>query len=302
MSFSTSSSKFDSVGQRLGAWSGTVAACAFVILWGSSAIVTRWALDHGSASAVLIARYAIALLVLLAVIGNPRRWLPEPGTRKRIAIAGLVMIAGYSVCYFESMSMGITPGMLAVVLGVQPVLTLLLLERRFTAMRLCGLLLALVGLVMVVWQSLMRTGFDVTGMAFALGALLCITTGSLLQKRVQQSPQQVLPLQYIVTLLVCAAFARVQPLRWEMNWSFWLPVLFLAIVTSVFAQLLLYRLIQGGNLVNVTSLFYLVPAVTAGLDFLVLGNAMSALVVLGMVCVLAGVVVVHRKPSSVAST
>ncbi|MBF5004698.1 DMT family transporter [Diaphorobacter caeni] len=297
MSSFFSSFKLDSVSQRFGAWSGAAAACAFVILWGSSAIVTRWALDHGSASAVLIARYGIALLVLLAVIGNPRRWLPAPGTRKSVAIAGLVMIAGYSVCYFESMSMGITPGMLAVVLGVQPVLTLLLLERRFTLMRLCGLLFALAGLVMVVWQSLMRTGLDAAGMAFALGALVCITAGSLLQKRVQQSPQQVLPLQYVMTLLVCLLFAQMQPLRWEMNWGFWLPVLFLAIVTSVFAQLLLYRLIQSGNLVNVTSLFYLVPAVTAGLDFLLLGNAMSALVVAGMVCILVGVVVVHRKPS-----
>ena len=280
---------------RLSSWSGAAAACAFVLLWGASAIVTRWALDHGSASAVLLARYGLALLVLLVLIGNPRRWLPERGTRGRVALAGLVMIAGYSVCYFESMSHGITPGMLAVVLGVQPVLTLLLVERRFTAMRVCGLLLAMTGLILVVWKSLMRTGLDATGMLFALAALVCITAGTLLQKRDQQSPAQVLPLQYVVTLIVCLLFAQVQPLRREMNWGFWLPVLFLAIVTSVCAQLLLYRLIQRGNLVNVTSLFYLVPAVTAALDFLLLGNAMRGQVLLGMGCILAGVIAVHRK-------
>ena len=291
----SSISQRNGLAARLGSWSGAAAACAFVLLWGASAIVTRWALDHGSASAVLLARYGLALLVLLVLIGNPRRWLPERGTRGRVALAGLVMIAGYSVCYFESMSHGITPGMLAVVLGVQPVLTLLLVERRFTAMRVCGLLLAMTGLVLVVWKSLMRTGLDATGMLFALAALVCITAGSLLQKRVQQSPAQVLPLQYVVTLIVCLLFAQVQPLRWEMNWGFWLPVLFLAIVTSVCAQLLLYRLIQRGNLVNVTSLFYLVPAVTAALDFLLLGNAMRGQVLLGMACILAGVIAVHRK-------
>ena len=287
--------KLDALAKRANSWSGAAAACAFVLLWGGSAIVTRWALDHGSASAVLLARYGIALLVLLILIGNPRRWLPARGTRGRVALAGLVMIAGYSVCYFESMSHGITPGMLAVVLGVQPVLTLLLVERRFTAMRVCGLLLAMTGLVLVVWKSLMRTGLDATGMLFALAALVCITAGSLLQKRVQQTPAQVLPLQYVVTLIVCLLFAQVQPPRWEMNWDFWLPVLFLAIVTSVCAQLLLYRRIQRGNLVNVTSLFYLVPAVTAALDFLLLGNAMSGQVLLGMACILAGVIAVHRK-------
>lgn len=286
--------KFDSFAGRCGSWSGAVAACAFVLLWGGSAIVTRMALNHGSASAILLARYGIALLLLLVLAGDPRKWMPERGTRRHVAAAGLVMIAGYSVCYFQSMSLGITPGMLAVVLGAQPVLTLLLVERRFTASRLCGLLLALAGLVLVVWQSLMRTGFDGMGMAFALGALACITTGALLQKRVQQPPHRVLPLQYVVTLVVCALFAQAQPLRWEMDWSFWLPVLFLAVVTSVFAQLLLYRLIQRGNLVNVTSLFYLVPAVTAALDFLLLGNAMSGQVLLGMGCIFAGVMAVHR--------
>ena len=67
------------------------------------------------------------------------------------------------------------------------------------------------------------------------------------------------------------------------------------VVVSVVAQLLLYRLIQRGNLVNVTSLFYLVPGVTVALDFLVLGNAMPALALLGMVFILAGVVAVHRN-------
>ena len=44
-----------------------------------------------------------------------------------------------------------------------------------------------------------------------------------------------------------------------------------------------------------TSLFYLVPAVTALLDWAVLGNVLGALAVLGMVCILAGVVLVHRQ-------
>lgn len=44
--------------------------------------------------------------------------------------------------------------MLATLLGVQPILTLMLLERRFAALRLAGLALALGGLVLVVWQSI----------------------------------------------------------------------------------------------------------------------------------------------------
>jgi len=65
-------------------------------------------------------------------------------------------------------------------------------------------------------------------------------------------------------------------------------------VISVFAQLLFYRLMQAGNLVNVTSLFYLVPVVTAVMDYLVLGNRLAPPGVAGMVSILAGLMLVFR--------
>src|SRR3546814_17561202 len=77
---------------------------------------------------------------------------------------------------------------------------------------------------------------------------------------------------YGVSLLLCLAFVPFQPIRLEAVTGFIIPVLWLGLVISVAAQLLLYRMIQTGNLVNVTSLFYLVPVVTVGMDFLFLGN------------------------------
>jgi drug/metabolite transporter (DMT)-like permease len=67
-------------------------------------------------------------------------------------------------------------------------------------------------------------------------------------------------------------------------------------VISVVAQLLLYRLIRRGNLVNVTSLFYLVPAVTALMDYVFLGNAPSTQTLLGMGVIVVGLALVFRGP------
>jgi len=269
-------------------WASVASQSTFVLLWGSAAIFTRWGLDHGSVFALLIFRYALALSALF-LIGLPsRRWLPKPGTRWSVAGTGLLMIGSYSFCYFQAMGHGITPGLMATVLGVQPILTLLLTERRFSFWRLLGLLLALTGLTLVVYQSLVRASLSGVGMVFALGALISTTFGALLQKRVQQAPSEVLPLQYVVALALYVLLMPSQPFHFEWNWGFLAPLLFLGLVISVAAQLLLYRLIRSGNLVNVTSLFYLVPVVTVVLDYVILGHVMPPLAMVGMFAILAG--------------
>ena len=240
-------------------WGACASTTLFVLLWGSGAIFARLGLDHASAFAFLTLRFILALGVLLLIGTLAGHWLPARGQRLHTAGSGLLMIGGYSICYLLALDHGITPGMLATLLGVQPILTLMLLERRFAALRLAGLALALGGLVLVVWQSIGLARFSLAGTGYALGALLCMTLGAIAQKGLSQSPLQALPLQYAVSLLLCGLFLPFQ--RIEVDWSldFLVPLLWLGIVISVVAQLLLYRLIRAGNLVNVTSLFYLVP-------------------------------------------
>jgi len=268
---------------------------SFVVLWGSAAIFTRWGLDHGSPFGLLIVRFSLALFAWLLIGGVRGRWLPASGSRTSVAATGFMLIGGYSICYFEAMAYGITPGVIATLLGVQPILTLLLLERRASPARLAGLLVALTGLVLVVYDSVMAAHVSVLGCVFALLALGFMTTGAILQRRVSQHPAEVMPLQYVVSLLLCLGFSPFQPVAISLDIGFIVPVMWLGLVISVGAQLLLYRMIQGGNLVNVTSLFYLVPVVTVVLDYLVLGNTLAAMSLAGMVLILLGLAVVFRS-------
>ncbi len=266
----------------------------FVLLWSSAPLFTRWGLNHASVMALLALRFAAALAALLILGWRDRSWLPASGTRWRVAGGGLMMMSCYSVCYFQSMAHGMTPGVLATVLGTQPVLTLLATERRFAPARLAGLLLALCGLALVVWQSLIVARLSGTGVLFSLGALACMTTGALVQSQVKQSPGVVLPLQCALSLGVCLILGAFQPVHVEWNGTVLISVLWLGLVVSVGAQMLLYRMMASGNLVNVTSLFYLVPVVTALLDYLVLGNALTGWAMLGMGIIIAGLLVVFR--------
>jgi drug/metabolite transporter (DMT)-like permease len=86
-----------------------------------------------------------------------------------------------------------------------------------------------------------------------------------------------------------------QPFHFEHSIGFYVPVLYMGLVVSVLATFLLYRLIAQGNLVNVTSLFYLVPGVTAIMDYLIYGNRLALMSLLGMVLIVVGLVFVFRK-------
>ncbi|MGB3320198.1 MAG: DMT family transporter [Sphingopyxis granuli] len=271
-----------------------VPTTAFVLLWSSGAIVSKIGLQYGSPFALLIARYVVALAALAGFAAWSGVVLPARESCTRVILVGLSIAGLYSACYLLALDNGMTPGALATLLGVQPILTLLLTERRASWMRLVGLACALAGLVLVVWDGLMAARFDRLGLLFAVMSLAGITVGSILQKREDQAPWVVLPMQYVVGLAFVGAVAPFGPIHASWEPGFVLPVLWLGLVISVGATFLLYRLIARGDLVNVTSLFYLVPGVTAAMDWILLGNPMSHYAVTGLVLVVVGLLVVFR--------
>lgn len=271
------------------------ATSAFVLLWGSAAIFTRWGLDNASPIALLILRFSTALIVLFVLALFRKRLLPKHGTRQQVLLTGLLIIAGYSICYFKAMAHGVTPGLMATIMGIQPILTLCLLEKNWQKERLLGLCISLAGLILLVWKSLTLSFIAPIGMLFALAALICITFGAIMQKNIQQAPTDVLPLQYVISLIVCLFIVPFEHFEITWNSQLIISVLFLGILISVVAQLLLYRLLSQGNIVNVTSLFYLVPIVTTLLDFLILKNKLPLAGLIGMIAILLGLMLVFKK-------
>lgn len=270
--------------------------CLFVLLWSSGAIFSKWGLAHASPFAFLLMRFAIAFMALLLIMPLMKFQMPRGASAVGYALAtGVVLLGAYQIFYLLALDLKVTPGVIATVMGVQPILTAVIMERRHSFSRSLGLLLGLVGLVLVVYQGIGLAGLSWAGMLYALLALASMTAGTLMQKRITHNPLGTLPLQYLAGLLVCAVFVPFQPFHFEHSAGFVVPVLWMGLVVSVLATLLLYRMIARGNLVNVTSLFYLVPAVTAVMDYLIFGNKLAALSVLGMAMIIIGLMFVFRK-------
>ena len=102
------------------AWAAHGSTSLFVLLWSGGAIFAKWGLAHASAFGFLLLRFVLALTVLLAICAGRRRWLPAPGTRVSVALTGFLLIGCYSICYLLALDHGVTPGVLATLLGAQP--------------------------------------------------------------------------------------------------------------------------------------------------------------------------------------
>ena len=138
--------------------------------------------------------------------------------------------------------------------------------------------------------------------SWAVFALLCITAGTLYQKRFVKpcDVRTANTVQLLAAALVTAPLALLEPeaFRWNaqsagaMAWS----VLGLTLGGSS----LLYLLIQRGAAASVTSLMYLVPPTTAVMAWLLFGEPITLTTVIGIAVTAFGVALVVR-PAAVSS-
>ena len=76
--------------QRLN-WAAIGPTALFVLLWSAGAIFSKWGLEHASAFAFLLLRFVLACAALGLLALTRRRWLPARGTRKQVALVGVLV-------------------------------------------------------------------------------------------------------------------------------------------------------------------------------------------------------------------
>ncbi len=276
----------------------------FVLVWSTGFIVARYGMPHAPPLTFLAVRYLLSILcfavwVLLARAAWPLgrvQWL-------HLAITGVLMHAGYLGGVWAAVKAGIGAGTVALIVGLQPVLTALWLSaqgergERVTRAQWLGLALGLTGLLLVVGHKLGSGEVTAVNLALAIGALLSITSGTLYQKRFV-APCDV---RTAITVQLMAALALTLPLAWlEPGAIDWQPQLLGAMAWSVLVLTLgggslLYLLIQRGAATAVTSLMYLVPPCTALMGWALFGESLARGVLAGLALTALGVALVVRS-------
>ncbi len=275
----------------------------FVVLWASGFIGGKLGLLYAEPATFLLLRFAlvVALMLPLALLWRA----PWPATRRQVAhigVAGVLIQACYLGGVFAAIHHGISAGLIALIVGLQPVLTAFvaapLLGERVSPRQWAGLLLGLAGIALVVMQNTNLSGVTPVSAGFALLALAGITMGTMYQKRFCGTfdLRAGSVIQFVAAGIALAPFALMFETR-EVKWS---PALlfalgWLVLVLSIGAISLLALLIRRDAVTKVVSLMYLTPPVTAVMAWLVFGETLSIQALLGLGLAAAGVAMVVRN-------
>jgi drug/metabolite transporter (DMT)-like permease len=275
----------------------------FVLIWSTGFIVARFGMPHAPPMKFLAWRYFFSVACFSVWIWLAgAAWPKDRAQVKHLAVTGVLMHAGYLGGVWAAVKLGMGAGLVALLVGLQPVLTAVWVSSRggaVAARQWAGLALGFAGLALVVWEKLGLGEIHAVNLALAAGALLCITAGTLYQKR------YVAPCDVRTASLVqlCAAFAVTLPLTLlETETMHWNGQLAAAMAWSVLAltlggSSLLYLLIQRGAATAVTSLLYLVPPCTAVMAWLLFAEPITAFTIAGMALTALGVSLVVRSPA-----
>ena len=280
----------------------------FVLIWSTGFIVARFGMPHAPPLTFLSMRYALSLVCFGAWVGLARvEWPRSTAQWGHLGVVGTLIHAGYLGGVWAAVKAGIGAGTVALLVGLQPVLTavwIAFVARREAAngsvlsvRQWLGLALGLLGLTLVVWHKLGGGEVTTINLALAVFALLSITAGTLYQKRFVQ-PCDVRTASFVQLL---AALAVSVPLALlEAGPVDWHPQMMGALAWSVLGltlggSSLLYLLIQRGAATEVTSLMYLVPPCTAAMAWLIFGEAFTPSMAIGMVLCVTGVALVARS-------
>lgn len=279
----------------------------FVLFWSTGFIANKFALPHAEPFTFVAIRLVFATLAILLLALLLRAPLPRGSAIPHSVVSGVLVHGMYLSGVAVAMAQGMPAGIAALVVGLQPVLTSTLANRflgeRVSLLQWAGLLLGLAGLWLVV-QAKVSGGTTLWGWTAITGSLLGITLGTLYQKRFGGGVDFLssMPVQYASA----AVFAGIGAFALEtrvVNWAaeFILAVAWLVVVLSGGAIVLLYMLIRRAAATRVASLFYLTPAVTALMSWLLFNEQLRLAAVAGMALCAAGVLLVNWKAAAAPS-
>lgn len=284
-----------------------IAPGLFVLIWSTGWISARYAAPYADPLTFLSLRYACAGIVLASLaIAMGAVW-PRGKAAGHAAISGVLLHALYLGGVWWAIARGLPAGISGLIAAVQPILTALLaplvLGERISSRHWAGIGLGFAGIVLVLWPKLAglsgaALAQQIEPLAVNVLAMVSVTAGTFYQKKHVQTGdlRTVTTLQYAGAFAVTLPLAMLtEPMRIEWNTVMVLNLGWAVFALSIGAIGLLLLLIRRGAVSRAAALIYLVPPTVAFEAYLLFGETMSPLQVVGMVITAFGVALAVRR-------
>lgn len=282
---------------------GGLSAVALVVTWSSGFVGAELA-DRADAAPVTLLEWRFLLLAGLLVAVSAIRRMPRPtwDAWRRQALLGLLSQAGYLYFVFAGVTRGVPGGTAALIAALQPLLVATvagrLLGERSSPVMWGGMVLGLTGVLVVVSGDLGAgdaAGAPCWAYLLPSAGMLCLATGTVLARRLRPPEDllQTIMMQSVVTavVLLVAALASGEAVP-PADRDFWAAVAWLIVLASLggYVMYVLVTRTQGATVVS--TLLYLTPPTTMLWVFLMFGEPVTLVGVLGLLVSAVGVLLV----------
>lgn len=281
------------------------APALFVVLWSTGFIASKLGAPYAEPFTFLAVRFLI-VIAAMALIGLAvgAAW-PTGRDLRHAFVVGALIHGVYLGGVFWAIRNGLPAGVAALIVSLQPVLTAVLaapvLGERISERHWIGLGTGLLGAILVVAPKLEAvaatggSGITPATVGAALAALAGMTLGTIYQKRAPQRAdlRSGAVVQFAGALAVTAPLSLAVETR-AIVWSpsFVVALTWLVVVLSIVSITLLMVLIRQNAVSRLSGLFYLVPAVTAVMAYLMFGETLALVQLVGIGLVMAAVVLI----------
>lgn len=283
------------------------APAIFVLLWSTGFTGIRYGIPYAPPFTFIAIRMVIAsVLLALISLAITKRFTYDLPTIGKSVLVGMTIHGAYLGGCFYGVKQGMPAGITALICSLQPVLvsvfSSIFFQEKLSPRKWLGLGLGLVGLVLVIAPKLEGSGeqgLPTAGVIAVFIALLGGTSGTLLQKKFGSGVEVLsgTSWQYVATGILMGSLALIFESEQSITWSasFVFSLIWLIVALSIGAILILYFLLARSSASSVSSLYYLVPAVTAVEAYFLFGEKIGLVTAVGTCVTIAGVALVVRQ-------
>jgi drug/metabolite transporter (DMT)-like permease len=283
------------------------APALFVFLWSTGFVGAKYIVPYAEPFTFLTIRYFFAALILFLIAAAFKQPLKLNKEQFKASFAvGMLLHVIYIGGVFYAVSLGVSAGISAVIVSIQPVLVSLLavplLGERLRWVQVVGLFLGVIGIALLLLPKVFQGDYtattSLTGIFICVIALLGTSGGYLVQKKLGGE----IPFlsgtgaQYAISAIAFAilSFATEdQIIQWVPQFFFGLT--WIVLMLSIASIVLLYGMLRTGSASKVSSLYYLVPPTAAIQAYFLFDEVIAPVGIIGMALAGLGVVLVMKQ-------